>query len=84
MHIPERMCIACRSMKPKSELIRIVKNGGEVALDMSQKSSGRGAYICKSAECLKAAKKRNVLSRHFKMAVSDEIYDDIKAVTADE
>lgn len=75
MHIPKRMCIACRQMKQKSELIRIVKSGGNAVLDVSQKLSGRGAYICKSTECIDAAKKRRVLSKHFKTAVNDEIYD---------
>jgi len=84
MHIPERMCIACRQMKPKSELIRIVKNGGEVALDMRQKLGGRGAYICKNEECITSAKKRRALSKHFKTAVDDKIYDTAKAVTAGE
>ena len=84
MHIPERMCIACRSMKPKNELIRIVKNGGDAVLDISQKLAGRGAYICKNEKCVNTAKKRRVLSKHFKMAVDDEIYDKIQAVTADE
>ena len=84
MHIPERMCVACRSMKPKNELIRVVRNGDGITLDMSQKLAGRGAYICKNAECVKAAQKRRALSRHFKTAVGDEIYDCLKAVTADE
>lgn len=84
MHIPERMCIACRSMKPKKELIRIVKNGGNVALDISQKLEGRGAYICKEKECISAAKKRRALSKHFKMAVDDSFYNEIEAVATDE
>ena len=84
MHIPKRMCIACRQMKPKRELIRIVKNGGEVALDVYQKLDGRGAYICKNEECINTAKKRRVLSKHFKTAVDDKIYDAAKAVAADE
>ena len=84
MHIPERMCIACRKMKPKSELIRIVKNGDEAALDVCNKLGGRGAYICKNEECIGNAKKRRALSKHFKMAVDDKIYDAAKAVTTGE
>lgn len=71
-------------MKPKKELIRIVKNGGEVALDMYNKLGGRGAYICRNEECISTAKKRRALSKHFKTAVDDKIYDAAKAVTADE
>ena len=80
MHIPERMCIACRSMKPKSELLRLVNDGGNVVLDISQKLEGRGAYICRNRDCINAAKKRRALSRHFKTAVSDEVYDTVGAV----
>ena len=75
MHIPERMCIACRQMKKKSELIRIVKRDDTAILDISQKLGGRGAYIRNSKDCIVAARKRRALSKHFKMAVSDEIYD---------
>ena len=75
MHIPERMCVACRKMKQKSELIRVVKSDNSVTLDIYQKLGGRGAYICKSNECIDAAKKRRALSKHFKTAVKEEIYD---------
>ena len=75
MHTPERMCVACRQMKQKNELIRIVKSDNTVTLDISQKLGGRGAYICKSKECIDTAKKRKALSKHFKMAVNEEIYD---------
>ena len=84
MHIPQRICVACRQMKPKSQLLRIVKRGGEVMPDTAQKLEGRGAYICKSEECIKAAKKRRTLSRHFKTAVDDEIYDALSVVKSDE
>ena len=75
MHIPMRMCIACRQMKPKNELIRVVKCGDAAQIDDKGKKSGRGAYICKNEECIKAAKKRRALSKHFKTAVSDGFYD---------
>lgn len=75
MHTPMRMCIACRQMKPKGELLKIVKNQNLAELDELQKKFGRGAYICKNADCLEAAKKRRALSRHFKMPVEDEIYE---------
>ena len=77
MHTPMRMCIACREMKPKSELIKIVKNKECIELDSCQKKFGRGAYICKSTECIENAKKRKALSRHFKTCVEDSIYDEI-------
>ena len=56
--IPMRMCVGCHEMKPKKELLRVVKPAeGECAIDRTGKASGRGAYICPSAECLKKAQK---------------------------
>ncbi len=74
--IPMRMCTACREMKPKKELIRIVKTPeNEIKLDLSGKLNGRGAYICKDIECLKKAQKSGALSRAFSCEVKSEIYD---------
>ena len=56
--IPLRMCIGCREMKPKKELIRVVKApNGDISLDITGKKNGRGAYVCKDAECIKKARK---------------------------
>ncbi|MBR5223731.1 MAG: YlxR family protein [Clostridia bacterium] len=77
--IPMRMCTGCHEMKPKKELIRVVKTPeGEIKLDFTGKLNGRGAYICNCAECLKKAKKQNSLSRAFSMAVSAEVYDNLE------
>ena len=66
--IPMRMCNGCMEMKPKKELIRIVKNAeGEVSVDLTGKKSGRGAYICKSVECLEKA-----------FNIGDEVYDRLR------
>lgn len=73
-HIPLRMCIACRNMKPQGELIRFVKNDGLPVIDAKKKKFGRGAYICRSAECIKKAEKKNLLARHFKCNIDKEIY----------
>ena len=55
--IPMRMCLGCSEMKPKRELIRVVKSAeGEISLDLTGKKNGRGAYICENIECLKAAR----------------------------
>jgi predicted RNA-binding protein YlxR (DUF448 family) len=77
------MCIACRQMKPKGELIKIVKNENTIELDFSQNKFGRGAYICKSEECIENAKKRKALSRHFKTNIDDTIFDVIKKELSD-
>ena len=60
--IPMRMCVGCREMKPKMELTRVVKpQEGDCAIDFTGKAPGRGAYVCKSAECLKKAQKTRAL-----------------------
>lgn len=74
--IPMRMCTGCREMKPKRELIRAVKTPeGEIRLDLTGKLNGRGAYICKSKECLDRVRKSNALARAFEVKVEPEIYD---------
>lgn len=77
--IPMRMCTGCREMKPKRELIRIVRvSESDIRLDSTGKLNGRGAYICKSAECLQKAKKANALSRAFETNVSEEVYTSLE------
>ena len=77
--IPLRMCLGCNEMKPKGELLRVVKSPeGEVFLDATGKKNGRGAYICPSAECLEKAVKSKMLERSFGMAIPTEIYDSLK------
>ena len=76
--IPLRQCVGCGEMKSKKELIRILKTEEEgFILDFTGKKNGRGAYICRNAECLKAAKKSKGLDRSFKMAVSDDVFDSL-------
>lgn len=51
-HIPIRTCIACRTSRPKRELVRIVRTPeGELVLDADQKARGRGAYLCRRRTC---------------------------------
>ena len=77
--IPMRMCTGCREMKPKKELIRVVKTPeGEIKLDAGGKLNGRGAYICKCKECLQKAQKLNALSRAFECQVSSEVYESLE------
>lgn len=73
--IPMRMCVGCREMKPKKELIRIVKTPeGEIKLDTTGKLNGRGAYVCKASACLARAQKSGALSKAFETSVSEEIF----------
>ena len=75
-NIPMRMCTGCGEMKPKKELVRVVKSPeGEVSLDLTGKKPGRGAYVCRRAECLKAARKARRLERAFSCRIPDTVYD---------
>lgn len=81
---PARMCTACREMKPKIELIRIVRTPeGDIKLDTTGKLNGRGAYICKSAECLKKAQKTGALSRAFGTEIPEEIFAELERKLSD-
>ena len=78
--IPMRKCIGCNEMKPKKELIRIVRSPeGEFDLDVTGKKSGRGAYICKNPECIALVKKGKKLNRSFETSIPDEIYDKLES-----
>ena len=72
--VPIRTCIACRTAKPKKELIRIVKSGEEISLDKTGRKNGRGAYICNDIECFNKLKKQKSLNKVFSCAVDDEVY----------
>ena len=73
--IPTRRCTGCGEHFPKPELIRIVRTPeGEITLDETGKRSGRGAYLCKSAECLRRARKARRLEASLEVSISDEIY----------
>ena len=76
--IPLRMCVACRAQKPKTELVRIVRDkSGEVSLELGGRKPGRGAYICKSVECLEKARKSKALERALG-EIDSATYDAIK------
>ena len=83
--VPMRMCTGCREMKPKKELIRVVKTADQgIKLDLTGKLNGRGAYICKDKECLAKAQKSNALSRAFETNVSGEVYLELEKELLDE
>ena len=85
--VPMRMCTGCNEMKPKKELVRVVMSprktdeagnvlaASEISLDLTGKKPGRGAYVCKSLECLQAARKARRLERAFSCKIPDEIYE---------
>ena len=74
--IPMRQCLGCREMKPKKELIRVVRSPeGLISLDFKGKAPGRGAYLCRSGECLKKAVKSKSLERAFSAQIPQDVYD---------
>jgi predicted RNA-binding protein YlxR (DUF448 family) len=78
--IPMRQCVGCREMKPKKELVRVVRSPEEeISLDFRGKAPGRGAYVCPSTDCLKRAVKSRALERAFDTAIPQEIYDALVA-----
>ena len=73
--IPMRQCLGCREMKPKKELIRAVRSpDGEISIDFRGKAPGRGAYVCRSSDCLKKAIKARALERAFEVQIPEEVY----------
>ena len=82
--VPMRMCIACREMKPKKEMLRVVKTAdGEVFADASGKAAGRGAYICSAEACRKKLDDKKLLHKAFSTDISVEVYREIKEETLD-
>ena len=76
--VPQRMCVGCREMKPKKELMRVVKSPeGQISLDPSGKKPGRGAYLCLEAECLKKARKQKSLARALDTPIEDCVYEQL-------
>ena len=78
--IPLRTCVGCKEVKPKKELIRVVKQSdGKIMLDFTGKANGRGAYLCPNADCLAQAIKTRRLSREFECEIPKAVYDDLQA-----
>lgn len=78
--IPLRKCTGCGEMKPKKELIRVVKSPeGEISLDLTGKKNGRGAYVCQaSLECLKKAQKTRRFEKVLACSIPDEVYEKLE------
>ncbi|MBR5579619.1 MAG: YlxR family protein [Lachnospiraceae bacterium] len=77
--VPMRQCVGCSKMKSKKEMMRVLKTTEEqIVLDVTGKMNGRGAYLCKDAECLKKARKNRGIERSLKMAIPAEVYDNLE------
>jgi len=80
---PQRMCVGCREMKDKRDLIRVVKTpNDEIMIDPTGKLAGRGAYVCKTAECLDKALKHKGLERSLKTNIGNEVRAELTAQLA--
>lgn len=76
--VPLRKCVATGEMRPKKELVRIVRSKeGEVSIDLTGKKSGRGAYLTKEKEAILLAKKKNILSNQLQVQVNDSVYEEL-------
>ena len=78
--IPMRQCLGCREMKPKRELVRVVRSPqGDISVDLRGKAPGRGAYVCHNRDCLARALKSHALERNLDTSIPQEIYDALLA-----
>lgn len=76
--VPMRKCVATGEMKPKKELIRVVRTKeGIVSIDPTGKMSGRGAYVSVTKDAIMTAKQKNVFASLFKMKIDETIYDEL-------
>ena len=78
--IPMRQCLGCREMKPKRELVRVVRSPqGEISIDLRGKAPGRGAYVCGQIECRRKAKKSRALERALEATIGDAVFEQLEA-----
>lgn len=81
--IPMRMCVGCREMKPKVQLLRVVKpQEGDAHIDRTGKAPGRGAYVCGQIECLRKAQKSRALERALDARIDEGVFAQLEAQIA--
>lgn len=81
--IPMRMCVGCREMKPKAQLLRVVKpQDGDAHIDRTGKAQGRGAYVCPDPECLRRARKSRALERALEATIEADVFAQLEAQMA--
>ncbi|MBR2929599.1 MAG: YlxR family protein [Clostridia bacterium] len=82
--VPVRRCVGCGEHFPKNTLIRVLRTpSGEIVLDLHGKASGRGAYVCKSALCLRRARKSGRISASLECPIPEEVYDRLESEIAE-
>lgn len=72
--IPLRMCIACKELKPKEDLLRIIRQK-DGSFTLNQKAMGRGAYVCQKDECVKLCMKKRLLNRAYRTNIEEDVYN---------
>ena len=78
--VPMRKCVGCNEMKPKKELVRVVRSKeGDVSLDLKGKRPGRGAYLCRNKACLKKARKSKRIENALEVTISQELYESMES-----
>lgn len=83
--VPMRQCIACRTQRPKRELLRIVRDPeGVLFYDSKGKVSGRGAYLCVSANCLDKAVKNKLFPRQLNAELDSDLLAQLKGLVGDD
>ena len=75
-YVPQRMCVACRAVNPKAEMLRVIFANGQVSLDKKGNMNGRGSYVCNSIACIEKAQKIRGLERGLKTNVPAAIYEE--------
>lgn len=82
--IPQRMCVCCRTMKPKKELFRVVRQEGSVVVDVTGKMNGRGAYVCRNEKCINLLKKNKGLERALGCVIDASVFEQIEKEILDD
>ena len=78
--IPLRQCGGCGEMKPKAELVRVVRSPeGEISLDLTGKNNGRGSYICNNKKCFEKAVKAKRFERALSCQIPEEIFNQMES-----
>lgn len=78
--IPERMCISCRQMKPKNQLLRLVLTENGAQVDLTGKVNGRGVYLCKCQECLQKMRKNKGLKKNYGFSLTEGLYCQLEKI----
>ena len=81
--VPQRRCVGCGESFPKGDLLRVVRTPeGEIKLDFTGKLNGRGAYVCKKAECFRIAGKKKRLASNLSAEIPEEVLSRLERETA--